>query len=117
MKGGWAAAHMRSHPPSRVIARQRMRCQSDRKDSPTLEERAPRSGQARVKLSGLFVNLYHTISDEINAALLQYTPNLLSILHTHASNADAALELAVKMLNNFELKRDTVQAKNDLPAQ
>ncbi len=59
----------------------------------------------------------HTVSYEVNAVLFQYAPNLLNILHVHASNTNAALNFTVTVLNNFELKRDTVQPENDLPAQ
>lgn len=59
----------------------------------------------------------HTISYEVNAILLQYTPNLLDILHINAGDTDIALDLTITVLNNFDLKRDTVQTKNDLPAQ
>lgn len=63
------------------------------------------------------VDLCHTVSHNVNAPLLQHIPNLLNILHIHAGNADTALELTVTVLNNFKLKRDTVQSENDLPAQ
>ena len=58
-----------------------------------------------------------TVLDDINAVLPQHTPNLLNIIHIHTSNANAALDLTIIVLNNFELKRDTVQPKNDLSAQ
>lgn len=63
------------------------------------------------------VNLRRPISDDVNTVLLQYPPNLLNIIHIHAGNTNAALELAITVLNDFELKRDTVQTKNDFPAQ
>lgn len=63
------------------------------------------------------VSLCHAISHNVNSVLLQHSPNLLNILLIHASNANAALDLTVTVLKNFDLKRDTVQAKNDLPAQ
>ena len=59
----------------------------------------------------------HITLDDVNTPLLQYAPNLLNIIHIHASNTDTTLDLAVTVLNNFELKRDTVQTENDLPAQ
>lgn len=59
----------------------------------------------------------HTISYDVNTVLLQHLPDLLNIIHIHASNTNATLNLAVTVLNNFKLKRDTVQAKDDLPAQ
>lgn len=59
----------------------------------------------------------HTVSQNINATLLQHATNLLNIIHIHASNADTTFDLAVTVFNNFEFKRDTVQAENDLPAQ
>ena len=63
------------------------------------------------------VSLCNTVSQNVNAALLQHATNLLNILHIHAGNADTNLDLAVTVLNNFELKRDAVQTENDLPAQ
>lgn len=84
---------IRPHPPPHTITRQRMRCQSNRRNS------------------------CHIISDDVNVMLLQYAPNLLNILHIHAGNADTALDLAITVLNNFKLKRDTVRTENDLPAQ
>lgn len=65
----------------------------------------------------VIVDLCHTVSDDVNALLLQHTPNLLNILLIHAGNADAALNLTVTALNNFNLKRDTIQTKDDCPAQ
>lgn len=59
----------------------------------------------------------HTISHNVNIVLLQYAPNLLNILHVNAGNANVTVNLAVTVLNNFKLKRDTVQAKNNLPTQ
>lgn len=91
-------------PSSRTITRQRTRCQSNRKGTPTLKERGARL-------------TCHIVSYEVDTTLLQYAPNLLNIIHIHASNTNAALNLAVAVLNDFELKRDTVQTENDLPAQ
>lgn len=61
--------------------------------------------------------LYHTVSHNVNTMLLQCAPNLFNLLLIHANNANATVNLAITVLNNFELKRDTVQAKNYLPAQ
>ena len=65
----------------------------------------------------VIVGPYRAVSYDVNTVLLQHTPNLLNIIHIHASNTNAALNLAVTVLNNLDLKRDTVQAENDLPAQ
>lgn len=62
-------------------------------------------------------SLYCTVLYDVNVVLFQHTPNLLNILHSHASNDDAAVDLTVTVLNNFDFKRDTVQTKNDFPAQ
>ena len=59
----------------------------------------------------------HAISHNINTVLLQCAPNLFNLLLVHATNANATVNLAVTVLHNFELKRDTVQTKNDFPAQ
>ena len=59
----------------------------------------------------------HTISYEVNALLLQYALNRLNILLILAGNANVALDLAVTILKNFELKRDTIQTENDVPAR
>lgn len=59
----------------------------------------------------------HTVSHNVNTVLLQCSPNLLNLLLIHATNTNATVNLTVTVLNNFKLKRDTVQAKNDLPAQ
>lgn len=58
-----------------------------------------------------------TVLYDVNTMLLQCAPNLFNLLLIHATNANATLDLTVNVLNNFELKRDTIQAKNDLPAQ
>ena len=74
-------------------------------------------------ISGEWVGWYvvidpcRTVSYEINALLLQYTLNLLNIIYIRAGNADAAVDIAITVLNNFKLKRDTVQTEDDLPAQ
>lgn len=60
---------------------------------------------------------YHAISHNVNTVLLQRAPNLLNLLLAHTTNANATVNLTVTVLHNFELKRDTVQAENDLPAQ
>ena len=62
-------------------------------------------------------SLCRTVLDDVNTILLQHTTNLLNIIHIHASNTDTTLELAVTILNNFDLKRDTVQTEDDFPAQ
>lgn len=59
----------------------------------------------------------HTVSQDVNALLFQYAPNLLDIIHINAGDTDMALDLTITVLNNFDLKRDTVQTKNDFPAQ
>lgn len=113
MKGGWAMGHMRSHPPSHTITKRRMRCQPDRE---TL--RAPiRSHLSHWMGWYVVADLCRTVLYDVNALLLQHAPNLLNIIHIHASNADAALELAVTVFNDFELKRDAVQPENDFSAQ
>lgn len=93
---------------------------------PSFEKRAPRPGQPRGTPEEevhagvgwpVVIYLCHAVSYDVNTILLQYAPNLLNIIHIHASNADAALEIAFTVLNDFELKRDTVQAENDFPAQ
>ena len=71
----------------------------------------------RRRVTRVAVHLCHAVSDDVNATLLQHTPNLLNIIHIHTGNTDATVELAVTVLNNFDLKRDAVQTKNDLPAQ
>lgn len=65
----------------------------------------------------VIVNLCCTVLDDVNAFLLQHAPNLLNILHIHASNTNATPNLAITMLNDLNLKRDAVQTKNDFPAQ
>ena len=60
---------------------------------------------------------YRTVSHNVNIVLLQYAPNLLNVPLIHAGNTNAAVNLTVTVLHNFKLKRDTVQAKNYLPAQ
>lgn len=59
----------------------------------------------------------HTVSYEVNTILFQHAPNLFNLLLIHATDANAAVNLTVTVLNNFELKRDAVQPKNDFPAQ
>lgn len=59
----------------------------------------------------------HAISHNVNIILLQSAPNLLNLLLIHTTNTNAAVNLAVTILHNFKLKRDTVQTKNDVPAQ
>lgn len=59
----------------------------------------------------------HTVSYEVNAFLLQHALNRLNILLILAGNANVTLDLAVTVLKNFELKRDTIQTENDVPAR
>ena len=59
----------------------------------------------------------HTVSYDVNAVLLQHTPNLLNILLIHAGNTNSTIDAADPVLNNFKLKRDAVHPKNYLPAQ
>lgn len=94
---------IRSRPPPRAITKRRTRCQSDGRDPPSHEERAPQ--------------LTRTASHNINTALLQCAPNLFNLLLIHASNTNTTVDITITVLNNFELKRDTIQAKNYLPAQ
>lgn len=63
------------------------------------------------------VSRCHAVSHNVNVVLLQYTPNLLNIIHIHAGNTNATVDIAVTVLNDFKLKRDTVQTENDLPTQ
>lgn len=58
-----------------------------------------------------------TVSNDVNTVLLQHTPNLLDIIHIHAGNTNATVDIAVTVLNDLDLKRDTVQTENDFPAQ
>ena len=59
----------------------------------------------------------HAVSHNVNTVLLQYAPNLLNVPLIHAGNTNATVNLTVTVLHNFKLKRDTVQTKNDFPAQ
>ena len=111
---------------ARASTKQRTQYQSGRKDAPSLKERTPQLTHTdppqptfRAEWMGWYVAavLYHTVSYEVNVVLLQHAPNLLNIIHIHASNTNVALELTVTVLNDFELKRDTVQPKNDFPPQ
>ena len=74
-------------------------------------------GRPSSYLPGQNVGFCRTTLDDVNAVLLQHAPDLLNILHIHAGNANTTLEPAVAVLNNFELKCDAVQTKNDFPAQ
>lgn len=65
----------------------------------------------------LLASVTYTVSYEVNAILLQYAPNLLDILRINAGDTDITLDLTITVLNNFDLKRDTIQTKNDFPAQ
>lgn len=86
-------------PPPRAITRQKTRCQSYGKD----EDVSPYA--------------CHTVSYEVNAFPLQYALNRLNILLILAGNTDIALDLTVTVLENFELKRDTIKTKNDVPTR
>lgn len=68
-------------------------------------------------MSRYVADLYCTVSHNVNIVLLQCAPNLLNLLLIHATNTNAAVNLTITVLHNFKLKRDTVQAKNDFPAQ
>lgn len=59
----------------------------------------------------------HNVSHNVNTALLQYAPNLFNLLLIYTTNANTAINLTITVLNNFELKRHTVQTKNNFPAQ
>lgn len=59
----------------------------------------------------------HIVLDEVNASLLQYALNRLNIPHILAGNTNVTLDLAVTVLNDFELKRDAIQAENYMPAR
>ena len=59
----------------------------------------------------------HTVSYEINAFLLQYALNRLNILLILTGNANVTLDLAVTVLKNFELKRNTIKTENDVSAR
>ncbi len=59
----------------------------------------------------------HAVLYEVNTFLLQYALNRLNILLILAGNANVTLDLAVTVLKNFELKRDTIQTENDVPAR
>lgn len=48
--------------------------------------------------------LCSTALDDSNAILLKHGTNLLNIIHIHAGNTNTALNLAVTVLNDFELK-------------
>lgn len=58
-----------------------------------------------------------TVSHNLNTMFLQCAPNLFNLLLIHTTNANTTVNLTVTVLNDFELKRDTVQPKNYLPAQ
>lgn len=65
----------------------------------------------------LLASVTYTVSHNINTVLLQYAPNLFNLLLIHASNTNATVDIAVTVLHDFELKRDTIQTENYLPAQ
>lgn len=82
---------------------------------------ATRSRRAGTKPYGLETGLgagrCRTVSHNVNTVLLQCAPNLFNLLLIHTTNANATVDITITVLNNFELKRDTVQAKNYLSAQ
>lgn len=105
-------------PPSRATMRRRTRCQSyGRDESGQLthtdpnRKTYPRQSRAPAEPGG------HTVSYEVNTFLLQYALNRLNILLILAGNANVTLDLAVTVLENFELKRDSIQTENDVPAR
>ena len=59
----------------------------------------------------------YTASYNVNALLLQYALNRLNILLILTGNTNVTLNLAVTTLENFKLKRDTIQTENDMPAR
>lgn len=61
--------------------------------------------------------LCRTVLYDVNTVLLQCAPNLFNLLLIHTTNANATVNITITFLNNFEIKCDTVQAKNYLPAQ
>lgn len=63
------------------------------------------------------ISLYHTVSYEVNAFPFQYALNRLNILLILAGNTNATPDLAITVLKNFKLKRDTIQTENDVPAR
>ena len=90
--------------------------------SRTAAGQSPEPAAAASDLSNLVgwcvaVSHCHTVSHNVNTALLQRAPNLLNLLLIHTTNANTTVNLAVAVLHNFELKHDTVQPKNDFPAQ
>lgn len=111
-KGGVQWERTRSHPRP-------MRSRDGGCDASPMKETLRDSRSGRPNLYAPIQAEYpcRTVLDDVNAILLQYTLNLLNILHIHASNTDTALDLTVTVLNDLKLKRDTVQTENDLPAQ
>lgn len=63
------------------------------------------------------VNPCRTVSYEVNAFLLQHALNRLNIPLILAGDANVTLDLAVTVLKNFELERNTIQAENYMPAR
>lgn len=59
----------------------------------------------------------HAISHNVNTVLLQHAPNLFNLLLIHTTNTNTTINLTVTVLHDFKLKTDTVQTKNDFPAQ
>lgn len=112
-KGGWGnKAHMAA--PSIPCNHETENAMPPLEQTPQLTPADPIRAERPIGLGGVVCRI---VLDDVNAILLQYTPNLLSILHIHASNTDTVLDFAVTVLNNFELKRDAIQTENDFPAQ
>lgn len=112
-------SHTRPRPPSHAITRRRTQCQSKKSghlnshiliqsEQPTLFPIQP------FMLSWYVVR--RTVLYDINTILLQHAPNLLNILHIHTGNTNTALDLAITVLNDLDLKQDTVQTENNFPA-
>lgn len=68
-------------------------------------------------VSRYVVSLCHTVSHHVNTILLQCAPNLFNLPLIHTTNTNSTVDLAVTVLKNFELKRDTIQTENDVPAR
>lgn len=97
-----------------------VRSRDERRDASHTEETRGGRPSSHVPIRAdlyVIVGLCHIVSYEVNAFLLQYALNRLNILLILAGNANVTLDLAVTVLKNFELKRDTVQTENDVPAR
>lgn len=112
-----------SYPPPRAITRRRIRRQFTGSghpeprgaDTPTHAYRSEPNGPHPTVTRSRWA--WHAISHNVNTTPLQCAPNLFNLLLIHATNTDTTIDLTVTVLHNFELKRDTVQTKNDFPAQ